>query len=149
MTPINTWRWVIGGSVTGALLVVSDYLVNGMFLAEEWGAAVEANGLEPISASAILILVLMSFVTGLMIVWLYAAIRPRFGPGARTASLAGLFVWLLLYLWPFLSNVLTPVWPSSLFMTTAIVGLFTVMIATLVGCWIYSEKEIEEFVSAG
>ena len=31
---------------------------------------------------------------GLLLVWLYAAIRPRFGPGPRTATYAALVVWV-------------------------------------------------------
>ena len=35
----------------------------------------------------------ITFVLGIVIVLGYAAIRPRFGPGPRTAFIAGLFAW--------------------------------------------------------
>ena len=49
-----------------------------------------------------------SFLIGLFAGWLYAAIRPRYGAGPKTALCAGLFVWFLGYLLtsvtPFLLN---------------------------------------------
>jgi hypothetical protein len=38
--------------------------------------------------------VVAQFVTGLLIVWLYAAMLPRLGTGLRTAGYAALVVWL-------------------------------------------------------
>jgi hypothetical protein len=36
----------------------------------------------------------VSFVVGILLVWVYAAIRPRFGPGGKTAVYAALIVWI-------------------------------------------------------
>ena len=44
-------------------------------------------------------LIVMTFVLGIASVWLYAAIRPRFGPGAATAVCAGLAVWVIAHVW--------------------------------------------------
>ena len=46
------------------------------------------------SGTAIGINIIAQFIIGLLLVWLYAAIRPRFGPGMKTATYAALVVWL-------------------------------------------------------
>jgi hypothetical protein len=46
------------------------------------------------SGAAIATNVIMSFVLGILLVWLYAAIRPRFGPGPKTAMYAALVIWI-------------------------------------------------------
>jgi hypothetical protein len=40
---------------------------------------------------------LWGFVVGIAAIWLYAAIRPRYGPGAATALRAGFAVWLFVH----------------------------------------------------
>jgi hypothetical protein len=44
-----------------------------------------------------------TIVLGLLLAWLYAAIRPRYGPGPMTALRAGTFLWvatwLIYYVW--------------------------------------------------
>ena len=49
------------------------------------------------TATSVGALVLRTTALGVATVWLYAAIRPRFGPGPRTAIWAGLVVWALSY----------------------------------------------------
>src|SRR2546430_17124817 len=39
--------------------------------------------------------VIFDFLFGIFLVWFYAAIRPRFGAGPRTAVLAGFAIWVL------------------------------------------------------
>ena len=46
------------------------------------------------SSGALATTVIMQFVIGLLLVWLYAAMRPRFGPGMKTATYAALAVWV-------------------------------------------------------
>ena len=50
---------------------------------------------QPID-SLIPLFILLDFVYGIALVQLYAAIRPRFGPGPGTAVKAGIFVWVLI-----------------------------------------------------
>ena len=54
------------------------------------------------------------FFYGVIAVWVYAAIRPRFGPGPRTALRAGLVVWLVGYLAPTAGYSAMGFWPDAL-----------------------------------
>lgn len=97
MAQINTGKVVAGGVAGAVVLNVVDYLVNGMWLAPHW--AVQAAKLNPnlnmMATNSIIGYVVMDIILAMMIVWLYAAIRPRFGPGTRTAALAALYVWAI------------------------------------------------------
>ena len=59
--------------------------------------ALRASNLPALGGSAIGGFVFFAFLLGIVTVWLYAAIRPRFGAGAKTAVIAGLFVWFFAY----------------------------------------------------
>jgi hypothetical protein len=47
------------------------------------------------TSAALVVWILWGFVYGILCVWLYAGIRPRFGPGPGTAAKAGFVAWLL------------------------------------------------------
>ncbi len=81
----------------------------------------------------------MAFLTGLLAVWLYAGIRPGFGPGPKTAVCAGLTVWALAYLIPALGNIPLDVYPNKLMFIATGVGLIEVPLATVIGAWLYKE----------
>ena len=60
-------------------------------------AAVRALGRE-VGGGALLMFLAWGFLVGIFAVWLYAAIRPRYGAGPKTALCAGAAVWGLGYL---------------------------------------------------
>ena len=141
MGRINTMRVLLGGGVAGIVLNIGDYVINGMVLMDEWTAAIEALGLEPVSSSTIIMFVLLDLGLGIVAVWLYAAFRPRFGAGPRTALTAGFVLWLLTSALYTVGNSLTPVWPASLMMTTTVFWLFLAPLATMAGAFFYREDE--------
>jgi hypothetical protein len=97
MAKINTGKVILGGVVAALVLNSVDFLVNGQWLAAQWAAqTAKLNpSLSMISSTSIAGYVVMDVILAMMIVWLYAAIRPRFGPGSRTATIAVLFVWVI------------------------------------------------------
>lgn len=139
MSRINLRRVVFGGLVAGSIIAVGEFVMHGVVLREEWQAAREGLELGPLMNSAVSMLIVMLVVLGVLAVWLYAVIRSKFGPGPRTAVYAGLFVWILAYIWPTTFNNLGPVWPPSLLMIGTVFGLVLVPVATAVGAWFYKE----------
>ena len=85
-----------------------------------------------------------TFVLGIILAWLYAAIRPRFGPGPFTALRAGavlwLAAWLTFYVW------LAPTGRGLLFLeprhtaVALLAELAGVLLAALAVGWIYRER---------
>src|SRR5262245_16951006 len=100
MSKINLGRVFVGGLVAGLVINISEFLLNGVVIGEEMNAAMVALNKPPISPGMIFWFLLFGFGLGIMLVWVYAAIRPRFGPGISTAVCAGALVWGLAYLYP-------------------------------------------------
>jgi hypothetical protein len=83
----------------------------------------------------------VTFVLGIASVWLYAAIRPRYGAGPKTAVCAGLAVWILAHLWSGVylgAGFAGLVTPRLAFLPVAW-GLFEAPLGTLAGAWLYRE----------
>jgi hypothetical protein len=141
MGKIN-WQRVFLGGVLWALVYnlvgAASYLVYRRSL---WGAALEAQGIhfqETVGLGVSYILV--TFLGGLLAIWLYAAIRPRYGAGPKTAAGAGLAFWLSGYMLPAIVwGVLLMSLPRALLVTDAATALVGVVVATLVGAWAYKE----------
>ena len=149
MQSMNAQRLFLSGLVAGVVLNVEEYVVNGIVLKEEWDAAMTTAGLETYSTSGIIMLVLMTLVLGFISVWLYGAIRPRFGPGPRTAVYAALLVWLLVWVVPTVYNSLSPIFPTGLMMTATVFALFELPIATVAGAWLYREEPAATHTGSG
>ncbi|HET6616588.1 MAG TPA: hypothetical protein VFH69_02125 [Gemmatimonadota bacterium] len=139
MNPINWGRVILGGLVTGVVLNVGEWALHEVVMAERLEAAVAEMGMEPPSGSDIGIFVAMTFVLGILLIWLYAAIRPRYGPGPKAAICAALFVWTLLYAFWYLYNIAWEIFPRDMVTISTVWGFFELPIATLVGAWLYRE----------
>jgi hypothetical protein len=83
--------------------------------------------------------VVWNFLLGIALVWFYAAVRPRFGPGPKTAVITGLAVWFVVWLLGFGGTMIGGLFPTNLVVTIVIWELFEVPIATLAGAWLYQE----------
>jgi hypothetical protein len=139
MARINLGRVVLGGLLAGVVLNVLEFVLNGLILKQQWADAMASLGRTMDGAGATVGYVIVSFLLGIGMVWLYAAIRPRFGPGPKTAVIAGLTGWFLMWLLSFGSTVFMGVLPASLVVITVIWGFFEAPIATLAGAWYYKE----------
>ncbi len=83
---------------------------------------------------------------GIAAVWIYAAIRPRYGAGPYTALRAGLIGWALAVFLANLSMYPMGLFPARLIVITTIVALIEIIVGTVVGAWVYKEKEAEPSV---
>lgn len=139
MKGINFGRVVLGGLLAGVLINISEFVLNEIVLKSEMEAAMKALGKTvPQGGSTIAVWIVLGFVIGIASVWLYAAIRPRYGAGPGTAARAGITVWFFgsvvttvvmvnMGLFPF--NALPVAWE-----------LVQAIIATVVGAWLYKEE---------
>ena len=139
MTRINLGRVLIGGLLAGLIINIGEFILNGIVFADEINAAMAALNRPPIPPSMILWFVLLSFGFGFMVVWTYAAIRPRFGPGIKTAVCAAAVCWGLGYLYPNAFWYVMEIFPRDLIVYSLIWGFVEVTIAGIAGAWVYSE----------
>jgi len=141
MSNINTGRVILGGMVAGIVYDILDYLVDGLWLAPRWNAGLKALGHGNFAPNQWIGFNLLGIAGGLVAIWIYAAIRPRFGPGMGTAIKAGLAVWFLGTLLPDAGFMyLAGLFPRHLTLYTTVGGLFEVVIGTIAGAILYRES---------
>ncbi len=138
MGKINWGRVILGGLLAGLVINIFEYVVNGVVLAADWEAAMKALG-HQMSNSAIAVFVVWGFLAGIAAIWLYAAARPRFGPGPKTAALTGVGYWVVGYALPNFGLAPLGLFPPRLLVIGTIVGLVEIIVASEIGAWIYKE----------
>lgn len=139
MGKINMVRVLLGGLAAGVVLNISETVLNTVVLGADMAAQLTKMGLPQVSGSAIGVFVTLCFVLGIVSVWLYAAMRPRFGPGPGTATKAGLAVWFLAYFYGGVGMLVLGIFSSRVEMITMPWGLVEVLIAANVGAYVYKE----------
>jgi hypothetical protein len=140
MGKINVGRLILGGIVAGIAIDLLDYFVDGIWLAPSWDNGMALLGRTALSPVQIIWFNVIGFLTGIVAVWIYVAIRPRFGPGVKTAICAGLAVWILAVLFPNISFMcIAKLFSNQLTMYTTLGGLVEVVIGTVAGASVYRE----------
>ncbi len=130
-----------GGLLAGLIINIGEFILNEPILADDFAEVMASMNKEPPGSGAIMVFVMMSFALGIFAVWLYAAIRPRFGPGAKTAACAGLIVWGLAWLFPNIGFMAMDFFPMKLTLIVTVWGLVEVTLATVAGAWLYKESD--------
>ena len=139
MGKINLQKVIVGGLIAGLVLNVFDFLVYGVWLKNDMNAAMAALGKPAMTTNMILWFVFLDFVAGVFLVWLYAAIRPRYGAGPATAAKAGVAAWFVglllvnLFMWPM------HLYPANLTVITTVVAMIEWPLATVIGAKFYTE----------
>jgi hypothetical protein len=113
MAGINMARVLIGGLVAGLVINIGEFVLNMFVIQAEMEAAVARMNLPPVAGEQIGMYVALAFLLGIATVWLYAAIRPRFGAGVSTALCAGSAVWFFAYLYPGLGMWVMGMFPTG------------------------------------
>ena len=139
---MNTKKVLIGGFAAGVVMIVIDYVINGFILGARMKA--ESDAFKPgmadqmMGSSMIVSSIVMDLVLGIALVWTYAAIRPRFGPGMKTATYVAFLFWILAGI--FLSGYMhMGMMSMGLWWAFAFTGLINFLIAAWVGARVYSE----------
>ena len=142
MTPlakINLRKVAIGGLIAGLVLSVIDLAMFGVVLKAPMAVAMRALPQPRMIDLQVPWYVLLDFLGGTALVWLYAAMRPRFGAGLGTAARAGAVAWFFASLLPTLVQ-----WPMNLLpprLTIIITGVALVQwpLAAVMGARCYTE----------
>ncbi len=140
MSKINGGGVLTGGLLAGLVINIIDFIVNVPVLGGQWDASTRALGVDvqKISVSSPVGWIASDFLIGLVVVWLYAGIRPRFGPGPRTAVIAGLAVWFTTHV-AYFSLVFMGLYPMGLFVASTVGALVATLAGSQAGCWLYKE----------
>ena|ERR1017187_5306195 len=141
MGRINYGRVILGGIVGGIVGGLLDWFFQGVLLGQLWTDATKSiNRPNAYSGAFLFYLFLVACLYGILVVLTYAAIRPRFGAGVRTAVYAGL-------LWSFdgfltnMMNAVTGIYSTRLMLYSALFGMVEVVVGAIVGAALYKEAE--------
>ena len=144
---INNSKVLVGGLAAGVVMIVMDYIANGVVFAERMKA--ESNAFKPglgdmmsqMDGGTMAGYFIMDLIIGGLLVWTYAAMRPRFGPGMKTA------VYVALAFWIFGSIVAVGymqmgIMSRGLWLSFGAMYLVSLIIASIVGAWLYKEDGV-------
>lgn len=140
---INTSKVLVGGIAAGIVLNVIDWLTYTRVIVDRVTAEAElfkpGLGTTMMAGNAMTIYVITDLIIGILLVWTYAAIRPRFGPGPKTAVTAAILMWLIVAT---ISSgyVAMGMTSTGLFGTEIIIGLINLLLAAWVGAKLYTEE---------
>ena len=137
---MNYGRVILGGLVAGLVMNAGEFLLNGVILHKtmvEW-ASLHNFPAEP-APSFMVVAIGLTFVLGIVMVWLYALIRPRMGPGPKTAIVAALVLWFAIYFYVGIIYGILLVQPMNAIAIAAVFGLVEYIVAAIAGAWVYKE----------
>lgn len=139
MGGINVGRWLGAGAAAGALIWLVEGLASVLYM-DDMQAALAAHGMTfEVTATILVLSVVISLIMGLTLIFFYAAARPRFGPGPRTAVIVALGVWLAGYFVALVGYYMLGLYPGGMLVIWGIVGLVETILAALLGGRIYRE----------
>jgi hypothetical protein len=139
---INIPRVAMGGALAGIVHFAVTGVVNGLVLSaplQDWLRGAGALLHPPAPATSMSLWGLMSLTYGLVGVWTYAAMRPRFGAGPKTALLAGVSLWIVSKLAVAFDLSALGIVPVEIVVGQSIGGLIAVVLGVLLGSWNYRE----------
>ncbi len=139
MNKINFGRVLLGGIVAGVILNLGEMALNGKILAAQMTDFFKRCGFPEPGTNFFIIAIAITFVLGIVIVLGYAAIRPRFGPGPKTAIIAGLFAWFGVIVYGQMIGLALGIEPGNVFAITVGWELVEYLLAAFAGAALYKE----------
>jgi len=139
MNKINLGRVLLGGLVAGVIISIGNFLLNRVWLRDAMNAEFARLNLPEPGTDLIATAVVLTLILGIGIVYLYAAIRPRFGAGVKTALCAGLMAWFFAILYTGVIIGLVFRLPAGLILKRTMWGLVEYAIGAIAGAWLYKE----------
>ena len=149
MSQINVGGVIKGGLAAGLVMNISECVLNVPVAGDQMNAELAARNLPPVTTNQIAVFVVLTFVLGLLTVWLYAAIRPRFGAGPKTAMTAGIFVWVCTYLNISITMGVLGINSLDLVILSIVWTLIEMIIASSVGGYFYQEPTVDTGTGIG
>lgn len=141
MGKINYGRVILGGIVAGIVADIIDWFVDGLWLGQRWADGLKALGhTAAFTTRQIVLFDLIGIAGGILAVWIYAAIRPRYGAGVGTAVKAGLVAWALCTLIPNVAFMyVVGLFGRRLTLYTTLGAIVEIVAGTIAGAALYKE----------
>ena len=141
MGKINITRMLLGGLLAGLVICFGEYILGWLILGGQWTEVLAKTGAGEFGGGQTASFAVVGLLYGIALIWIYAAIRPRFGPGPKTAVVAGLTMWVVAWLLVSAYVIVIGVYPTGLLIAASVWGLFELPIAAVSGAWLYQESD--------
>jgi hypothetical protein len=139
MSNINYGRVILGGLLAGLVLNIGEYLLNEVVFKRQMEEMFARLHVPPPGGSFIAVAVLITFLLGILLVCLYAMIRPRYGPGVKTAVCAASVIWFCVYFYCGILNAALFGLTTSFVVMGMVWGIVEYSLAAIAGAWLYRE----------
>jgi hypothetical protein len=139
MGKLDLRRVILGGLAAGLTYNIINWLAHGVILNATSAEAMAELNLAPPSAGQTVQLWLIWLIYGMTLAWVYAAIRPRFGPGLGTAIRAAIVVWMVGIVVPALPNAVLGFASMQMILVDCLVGFIGLAAGGALAGYLYKE----------
>ena len=140
---MNTGKVVVGGVAAGVVNNALGFALFGLMLAPRFNAEMDAvmpgMSAKMNTTNAMVITIVFGFILGWLQTWLYAAMRPRFGPGPKTATYGALVVWACGFLFHIELWMMGTV-STATYMMATVAALVQCVGTSQAGAFVYKEE---------
>lgn len=142
MGKIDVGKVIAGGILAGVVMNGIDYVSNNFILARDWQNVAHLRNIDLTrmgGPAAIATWASVDMLFGFLVTFTYAAIRPRFGLGPATATVAAFMIFLA---WALVMATLAGSFFSwDVYIRTTALELVSMLAGGLAGAWVYSEAD--------
>lgn len=138
---INWTRLILGSLIAAIIGFLSDGAIHEPLLGGEWEAVYRNLGIteRPHNAFAMVYFGIFELGRGFISMLLYVMMRSPFGPGPKTATLAGIAAWVAFSLTTPAQFIPLGFFSNSLWLKVGALQLLTSIVATIAGAALYKD----------
>lgn len=142
MKDVNWPRFTLGALIVAAICFVSDGFLHQRVVHEQWQAVYAALGATPPGHSGFMMIWFVVFEAGrgFLAMYTYVLLRPRLGPGVKTATWAGVVTWVAFTLAGPAQFIPLGFYSEALWIYVGIYQLVFTIMAAIAGAAPYGDK---------
>lgn len=141
MASINWGRLILGGLVAAIMMFFADGFIHERLVSGDWRAVYAGlNAAQPEGHGLSMVYFgIYELGRGLIAMMFYATMRTHFGPGPKTAVLAGIASWIAFSLTGPAQFIPLGFFSNALWMKVGAMHLVTSIVSTIVGAAMYKD----------
>lgn len=140
MARLNLPRIVLGGVVTGLVMVVGE-AVHILYVGSFGEALTDLGAVQPRTLTEV-VSVLTILGAGVIMMWVYAILREHYGAGPTTAIRVGIAFAFMTHLLPAVALWHFGLLPAGVMAVHALWGLIEVPVGLVAGAALYQERAL-------